>query len=209
MPRSYEEVLRNGYQLNRDFYIRTENLENVRHCLLVAPHAGLIEPKTQEILSAVAALGEWAYYIFEGKLANQNYRELHITSTNFDEPTLMNLLPLTNLVLSFHGTNRRRALVYVGGLHTEGREALIASLNVEFSQMGLAAIDATTGSYAEEIAGRNPRNITNRGLFRRGMQLEFSGITRERLFKSDPSGKNLQILARCIHGVLLKLIQRQ
>jgi len=107
MPKSYEGLLRKGYELNRDFFVGTGNLENVDHCLLVVPHTGSIEPRTKDILLAVAKLGKWAYCVFEGRLPSDNYRRLHITSTGFDEPGLLELLPQTRFVLSFHGARRR------------------------------------------------------------------------------------------------------
>src|SRR5260370_452277 len=203
MPKCYEELIRKGYQLNRDFLVQTGNLENVHRCLLVAPHAGSIEPGTKDILLGVAKLGKWAYYVFEGRLTSGNYRRLHITSTGFNEPRLLKLLPQTPFVLSFHGANRQCPSVYVGGLFREGRETLIASLNTELLRMGLAAIDATLGKRNEEIAGRSRRNVTNRGLLRRGIQLEFAKGARAALFESETGTKrrkgtkNLQLLTVC------------
>jgi phage replication-related protein YjqB (UPF0714/DUF867 family) len=215
MPKSYEGLLRKGYKQDRDFFVRTSNLENVGRCLLVAPHAGSIEPRTKDILLAVAKLGKWAYYVFEGRLARRNYRRLHITSTGFNEPRLLELLPQTQFVLSFHGASRRCPLVYVGGLFAEGRETLIATLNRELPRMGLAAIDATLAIRDEEIAGQSLRNLTNRGLLRRGIQLEFSSAVRAALFESESGTKrrngtkNLQLLSVCIHRALCRLTGRQ
>jgi phage replication-related protein YjqB (UPF0714/DUF867 family) len=211
MPKCYEELLRKGYQPNRDFFVRTGNLKNVHRCLLVAPHAGPIEARTKDILLEVAKLGKWAYYIFEGnKLATGNYLRLHMTSTGFNEPRLLKLLPQTRFVLSFHGASRRCPSVYVGGLFAKGRETLIASLNRELPRMGLAAIDATLGKRNEEIAGLSPRNVTNRGLLRRGIQLEFAKGARAALFefettKGREGTKNLQLLTACIHRALCRL----
>jgi phage replication-related protein YjqB (UPF0714/DUF867 family) len=215
MPNCYKELLRNGYKRNRDFSVRTGNLENVHRCLLVAPQAGPIESKTKDILLAVARLGAWAYYIFEGKLARGNYRQLHITSTGFDEPRLLELLGQTHFVLSFHGAGRPCPLVYVGGLYAEGRATLIASLNGELPQRGLAAIDATLGNGVEGIAGRSSQNVTNRGLLGRGIQLEFARAARTALFgsetrtKREKKSENLQVLAECIHRALCELTGRQ
>jgi phage replication-related protein YjqB (UPF0714/DUF867 family) len=215
MPKCYEELLRKGYRPNRDFLVRTGNLENVHRCLLVAPHAGSIEPGTKDILLEVAKLGKWAYYVFEGKLTSGNYRKLHITSTGFNEPKLLELLPQTQFVLSFHGASRRCPSVYVGGLFAQGRKAMISSLNTALTRMGLAAIDATFGKRNEEIAGLNLRNITNRGLLRRGIQLEFAKGARTALFESETGTKrrkgtkNLQLLTVCIHRVLCRLTARQ
>jgi phage replication-related protein YjqB (UPF0714/DUF867 family) len=133
----------------------------------------------------VAKLGKWAYYVFEGRLPSDNYRRLHITSTGFDEPGLLELLPQIRFELSFHGARRRCPLVYLGGLFEEGRETLIASLNKELPRMGLAVIDATIEIRDEEIAGCSPQNTTSRGRLGHGIELEFAATARDALLESD------------------------
>src|SRR5689334_7740848 len=91
-PCNYQEVLDRGFVLGRDFRIAFGDT-NISRCLLAAPHGGGIEPGTSEILRAVADLGGWAWYEFAGFLRKGNKDALHIASTEFDEPTLLSLLP--------------------------------------------------------------------------------------------------------------------
>jgi phage replication-related protein YjqB (UPF0714/DUF867 family) len=51
---------------------------------VIAPHGGGIEPGTSELATAIAG-DDFSLYLFEG-LKSAGNGELHITSTNFDEP---------------------------------------------------------------------------------------------------------------------------
>ena len=128
-PRSYQEVLDRGYIPGRDFRIAFGD-GNIARCLLAAPHGGGIEPGTSEILRVVADMGGWAWYDFAGFLRQGNNDALHITSTQFDEPGLLALLPLTNFVLSLHGaSDARHPVAYVGGNWQRGRETITAMID--------------------------------------------------------------------------------
>jgi phage replication-related protein YjqB (UPF0714/DUF867 family) len=71
--------------------------------LIIAPHGGEIEPYTSEIAKWIAG-PDFAYYSFEGiKRNNLDTGRLHITSHNFDEPTLQQALKQAYLVLTIHG----------------------------------------------------------------------------------------------------------
>lgn len=58
--------------------------------IIAAAHGGSIEPGTSEITLALAGNSR-SYYLFEGNKASNN-RDLHITSSNFDEPECITLL---------------------------------------------------------------------------------------------------------------------
>ena len=51
---------------------------------VAAPHGGGIEPGTSEVALAIAG-ADLSYYLFEGRKAEGN-GDLHVTSTNFDDP---------------------------------------------------------------------------------------------------------------------------
>ena len=211
-PKSYHEILDRGYERGKDFLVRRGNLENVERCLLATPHGGGIEPGTTEILRAVARQRRSAYYHFDGMLRRGNKENLHITSTRFDEPKLMELLPQANFLLCFHGASgSSRRKIYVGGLHGRGRKRFLEGLNTDLAPFGFQAIDATTSKHAEEINGTSPLNITNGGRLRMGVQLEFSRGARLALFESlSRTGRRrpkeaLRVLARSIDGALRKL----
>jgi len=211
MPRSYQEILDGGLRSGRDFRVGVGNLENIAPCLLVVPHGGAIEPGTTEIMLAVANLGQWAYYNFQGQLPSRNWPELHIPSTHFDEPRLLGLLPRTRFAVSFHGeNNEERRIIHVGGLYDQGRQTFVLCLNEDLVDLRIAVLDASKAGN-DNIAGQSPRNITNRGLRGAGVQLEFSHGTRQLLFRNlNRSSRrrptqNLGVVARSIDRALARL----
>jgi phage replication-related protein YjqB (UPF0714/DUF867 family) len=206
-PRNYQEVLDRGYVPGRDFRIAFGD-GDIEWCLVVAPHGGGIEPGTSELLRAISELSGWAWYEFAGFLRKGNKEELHITSTVFDEPTLLELLPRTNFVLSLHGSQETRdQVVYVGGGWEAGREAMTAMINSAAETHGIQALAAPA-----HLLGAEPTNLTNCGKLAHGIQLEFSRGARNLLFPPDCSREargrrspRLSTLARSINAGLQHL----
>ena len=206
-PRNYQEVLDRGYIPGRDFRIAFGD-GDIARCLLVAPHGGGIEPGTSEILRAVRDAGGWAWYEFAGFLRKSNKEALHITSTLFDEPTLLGLLPRTNFVLALHGAAETdEQVVYVGGNWDAGGATITDMINAATAAHGIHASEAPA-----HLRGGEPRNLTNRGKFGRGIQLEFSRGARNLLFPPDCSREarglrsaRLGSLAQALNSSLLNL----
>lgn len=214
-PRNYAEIIDAGYQRGKDFRVVTGNREQVRNCLLVAPHGGSIEPMTSEIVSAVALISNRTYYLFEGHLPRNNWNALHMDSTSFDEPDFESLVERTEVVVSFHGAERDQGRnIYIGGLHEKGRGLMVEALNGSLGQFEILSVDATGGVGAQSIAGLHPRNLTNRGQTGRGIQLEFSEDARlvffagkSRMGRQQPN-ERLSLLAQTIDGVLEQVVNR-
>jgi phage replication-related protein YjqB (UPF0714/DUF867 family) len=211
MPWSYQEIIGAGYESGRDFAVGTGNIDNIERCLLVSPHGGSIEPGTTDVMLAVANLGQWAHYNFQGQLPRRNWRELHIPSTHFDEPRLLGLLPQARFVLSFHGeSDDERRTICVGGLYHHGRETFIACLAEDLAHLRVTVSDALQ-MQNEGIAGRSRQNITNRGTLEAGVQLEFSQGVRTLLFRNLNQSRRRQptehlgVLARSIDRALARL----
>lgn len=148
---------------------------------IIAPHGGSIEPGTSEIAFAIAG-NDFDLYLFEGLKASAN-RDLHITSTNFDEPSGRKLISNLDAVVAIHGEQSETAVVtYVGGkdeaLGTRIQsELLAAGFNVERHEN-------------PNLQGTHPENICNRGRTGRGVQLELSKGLRMQFFEAlSPSGR--------------------
>jgi phage replication-related protein YjqB (UPF0714/DUF867 family) len=186
-PRSYLEILQRGHVLGRDFRVAFGD-SKIELCLLIAPHGGGIEPGSSEIMRAVANVGDWAWYEFAGFLRKGNKEALHISSTDFDEPTLKSMLPQAGFVIAFHGASEsREPIVYVGGKWKLGRQTVIESINVAFGKHGIRAADALDLAVAAHLRGLDDSNITNLGKRAEGIQLEFSRGARNLLFPPDSS----------------------
>lgn len=139
----------------------------------VAVHGGSIEPGSGEVARAVAG-SRMSYYEFAGIMSSGN-ADLHITSTNFDEPIGAALIRTTPRTLSFHGYTGTTGVAEtaVGGLDT-------ASVALVTNALRLAGFTVVTA--ASEIAGTDPANICNRNQSGAGVQLEMSRAQREVFF---------------------------
>jgi phage replication-related protein YjqB (UPF0714/DUF867 family) len=144
----------------------------VGNTLVLAPHAGGIEPGTSELAEAIAA-GVCSLYLFEG-LKQTNNGDLHITSTHFDEPECLKALRHSDTVLAIHGEDSDAPVVYVGGLDS-ARKARIATT------LRRAEFDVRDANQPH-LAGNDAQNICNRGLSRAGVQLEISVGLRRKFF---------------------------
>ena len=77
-------------QIGKDYTIHIQYA--LPDIVILAIHGGRIEAGTSEIARGIA--GErWSFYDFRGK-KKKNNRDLHITSTCFDEPRALNLVSM-------------------------------------------------------------------------------------------------------------------
>src|SRR5262245_21522323 len=143
---------------------------------IVAPHGGGIEPGSSQIAVAIAG-AEHSVYSFEGMKPNGN-SDLHITSVNFDEPRCVELVSLSDYVVTVHGLSGKNEAIDVGGLDQALRDSICAHLvSAEF-----AAQVIESGAHA----GVDPRNICNRGRRGAGVQLEITRGLRHALTAQPP-----------------------
>ena len=213
-PRNYEEILARKLMPGRDLRIEFGD-SKIDQCLLIAPHGGGIEPGTSEIMRAVAMLGDYAWYDFAGFLRQGNKESLHITSTRFNEQTLLMLLPQTKFVVAFHGAEGvGQPLACVGGKWKRGRETVVEAINSTSAEHGVTALDATEGSHGLHLRGLDDDNLTNRGKSGEGVQIEFSREARNLLFPPNASREargrrsvHLRPLARALHQAIQRLCQ--
>jgi phage replication-related protein YjqB (UPF0714/DUF867 family) len=169
--RSFND-LRNNEEMELDYRICMVDAGSP--VTIIAPHAGKIEPKTSYITARIAR-DEFNYYCFEGIKANNN-RRLHITSHKFDEPQALALLARSRMVVAIHACTESEALVYPGGLDHK----LAKVIADELTAAGIAVADRNS-----KYQGVNPRNICNRGISGRGVQLEISRGLRDDINQID------------------------
>ncbi|MED1014866.1 poly-gamma-glutamate hydrolase family protein [Bacillus atrophaeus] len=141
--------------------------------LIMSPHGGRIEGGVSELVRFFDM--EYSTYLFEGLKSHDN-QTLHITSTNFDEPTAEEKIKQHQYIIAFHGykgedkntlvggSDRKRAKMIVKALEKSGFSAELAS-----SKSGLAGLDAN--------------NINNQGKTGLSIQLEISREQREAFFE--------------------------
>jgi phage replication-related protein YjqB (UPF0714/DUF867 family) len=150
--------------------------------LIFAPHAGGIEPGTSEICKWFNK-NPWSYYVFEG--TGTNCRELHITSTLFDEPKLIKLLGKKRYAVSIHGMTNAISLIndadiFLGGLNSE----LIKLTQINLKNSGFI-VSTNIELSTSLLSGKEPQNVTNRCLSKMGMQIEISETLRRLFFNCE------------------------
>ncbi|SFF99164.1 Phage-related replication protein YjqB, UPF0714/DUF867 family [Desulfotomaculum arcticum] len=172
---SFEE-LKSNEVLGLDYEIIYGQAESP--ILMLAPHGGRIEPGTTELAAAIAG-GTWGYYSFCG-LKDNAYRDLHITSTKFDEPIALKLVTNSKRTIAIHGCkDMTRKKIYIGGLDSELRQLIKTTLTS-------AGFDV---SEHPKFPGIGKTNICNRNSQGKGVQLELTGGLRLMLFPDFPMRK--------------------
>jgi phage replication-related protein YjqB (UPF0714/DUF867 family) len=164
--------LEKSQHLGRDFRVRIRQVAGTP--VIISPHGGRIEPGTSEIGEAIAA-DDFSCYAFEGIKSRRN-RDLHITSTRFDEPRSVALLQASTSAICIHGESSQGQVVYLGGRDEESLRRLRASLE----QGGFCVKRHQRPS----LQGEDPANICNRTKSGGGLQLELSNGLRRSFFQS-------------------------
>jgi phage replication-related protein YjqB (UPF0714/DUF867 family) len=143
---------------------------------LVAPHGGGIEPGTSEIADASAA-GDLSFYAFEG-LKPRGNADLHITSTRFNEPLCLEIIAVSQVVVTLHGEDS----------DAEGEPIFLGGLDDELGARFRAVLEARAFDVRRHpnprLQGLEPENLCNRGIAGRGVQLELSRAVRRGMFRS-------------------------
>lgn len=171
---SYKQLKENQTE-GCDYTICTKLVPGARTAV-IAPHGGSIEPGTSELAWAVAGT-ELNIATFDGQKSSCN-KVLHITSTRFDEPRCLDVVTKSEFVLAIHGESCPEPIIYVGGL-----DDIVACEIRGALDSGCFATDVNPA-----LPGKCPQNVCNKGIRKRGVQLELSRGVRETFFKSLSSG---------------------
>jgi phage replication-related protein YjqB (UPF0714/DUF867 family) len=145
-----------------DFRVRRVDRPGSR-VVILAPHGGRIEEGTSEIAALIAG-AEHSLFCFEGLKSRGRNRALHITSHLFDHPECLDMTACRDIIVSVHGC-MGKARIFIGGLDVDLAERL---------SLGLAAEGYWVVSEGHKYPGRHPLNICNRGLRKKGAQLEIT-----------------------------------
>ncbi|MFP4308779.1 MAG: poly-gamma-glutamate hydrolase family protein [Desulfococcaceae bacterium] len=143
--------------------------------VIVAPHAGRIEPGTGRIARAIAGK-EFSVYEFRGIRPSENWK-LHLTAHQFDEPRCLAALQLAHLAVTIHGVKGEEPFVMVGGKAV----GLVETIADSLSEAGVPAREPTG-----LLRGLHPSNLCNRGHAGRGVQIEASAELRRSMMTDGP-----------------------
>ena len=184
-------------------------------------HGGKIELRTSEIASAMANKYGWNHYdlnahgtsaCLQGK---SNFKRLHITATNFDDPDALNIVRAYPKSIAIHGYGNFRGypkgVICVGGGNQNQVTAFIDYVNQNKSTFesspdgySLIAINATSvsgkGQQCYDLKGTSPNNIVNKNASNGGLQLELSLGMRKDL--ANLNNTNFNLLRNVIYGAV-------
>lgn len=138
---------------------------------VTAVHGGNLERGTSELADLIREMGNYNYFSFDALISPAS--DFHVTSTHYDEPTVLNMMTRCKRVVGCHGKSGTDLTVYVGGLDAPLRNAIWTKL----TQAGFACEVSPSG-----IAGVEPDNITNRTKTGAGVQLEITTELRKTFF---------------------------
>jgi phage replication-related protein YjqB (UPF0714/DUF867 family) len=143
---------------------------------IVAPHGGGIEAGTSEIADAIAG-EDFSLYDFEALKSSGN-KDLHITSTRFDEPMCLTVIGRSNIVVTIHGEHSE----------TDGEGVFVGGLNHVLGTSFGAALKAKGFDIRKhpdpKLQGLEAKNLCNRGISTKGVQFELSKSVRQTMFSS-------------------------
>ena len=149
--------------------------------LMMTPHGGGIESGVSEVVW-FAANGLFSEYVFEGWRTSNN-AELHIKSTNFDEPICLSMVQKSEHIVAYHGYHDSvKKHTLIGGRDMNAKESAYKALTAA----GFSAEILTNGTY---LAGSDRENICNKGIRGMGIQLELSTAQRLAFFGTNTRSK--------------------
>lgn len=141
---------------------------------VIALHGGSIEPGTAELARAIAG-DDFSLYVFES-LKPIGDNKMHITSYRFDDPLCLRVVARAQTVVAIHGCQGHAGRVFVGGLDEKLKSEAISALQLA----GYTACEDLS-----HHAGKYHRNICNRGITGKGLQLEIDTTLRRKMFHDD------------------------
>ena len=159
-----------------------ESTNRHSNVLIFAPHGGSIEKGTTELTKAIANKGNYDYYAFNGT-RNKNNSQLHVTSTNYNDPDLINRNYNKDVSISIHGAGQAQGknTVLIGGRD----EQLIQLISKE-----LSAFKFNVQRSLGHLAGIDTNNVVNYNKKGQGVQLELTPDLRKSFFSNgDDSSK--------------------
>jgi phage replication-related protein YjqB (UPF0714/DUF867 family) len=148
--RSLKE-LRKKTQEGKDFKVNWINRGSL--VTIASPHGGTIETGTSYLAKLIAGKN-YNLYDFRGLRKDETRRELHITSSRFNDPPLLMLLSKSEICIAVHGRHSKKEdeTVWLGGLNE-----LLRRLTAKFLQEENIKYEL----YPKRLKGDSLKNFVN------------------------------------------------
>ncbi|MFP7483391.1 poly-gamma-glutamate hydrolase family protein [Priestia filamentosa] len=151
---------------------RIDTIDTDSDILISAIHGGGIEIGTSEACTLTQELGGYDSFTFE-TLRSTGNAGLHVTSVNYDEPTMVQMVTDSLQHVAIHGAAGNTPIAYIGGVDFTLRNTIWE----EMVKRGLNAQIA-----APNIIGEQPNNVSNRTMRGACCQLELTTQFRKNFF---------------------------
>ena len=217
---------------NYDYTIKIDEKQNNFQVVVLAIHGGLIEPYTSELAIDVAQHLLANSYLFYGhatqfcgdypestnsSIYRDNFRNLHITSTKFDNRQAIKLVSLSSHTVAIHGYSPGRGypqeVICIGGAKNNNSGVTEFINAIESSDYeGYPKLNAVDAREAEEgmlcgsvpgrfksLGGSSKDNIVNQNSQQAWLQLEFHyDLLAELTQEGDRAGKYRELILQAI-----------
>jgi len=184
-------ALRQSEKEGEDFII--SSVQTNSNVAVIAIHGGKIEKGSSEVAKLLATKGNYNYYSFEG-IKNGSNAVLHITSTNFDEKLAKEIVGKSKKTISVHGMAGSDLTTNLGGLDLD----LCELIEKHLVEAGFKVAKAP-----KELSAKNPNNIVNCNLSKKGVQLELTKGLRDSFLKGEKAQEQLIKYVDAIHKALI------
>lgn len=160
-----------------DYSITLKNTNS--NILVMAFHGGFTESGTTELGAAITK-NDFDFYAFSalkpGKMHAPSFTSstLHITSTRFDDPKLIEMLPEKDFCLGLHGFGGDEADFCIGGANEKARASLVSLLTKKFPDLKSCELCC---SPFNGVSLKNPINRCKN----KGVQVEMSPKVRKKI----------------------------
>lgn len=101
---------------------------------------------------------------------------MHVTSSHYNDPTLLNMVKSKDYAVSIHGAKGDKPVIYLGGLDTPLKEAIKKQLVKHHFVVKIAP------TY---LGGDLKENFINEDIKGKGVQLELTTALRKSLFVNE------------------------
>ncbi len=159
---------------------------------VIAIHGGKIEKGSSEVAKLLASKGGYNYYAFEGIKKGSNAM-LHITSTNFDEKLGKDIVGKSKKTISVHGMAGNDLTTNLGGLDIDLNNLI---------EKYLVEAGFNVAKAPKELGAKNPKNIANCNLTKKGVQLELTKGLRDFFLKGEKAEELLNKYTDAIYKAI-------
>jgi phage replication-related protein YjqB (UPF0714/DUF867 family) len=208
MPRKYEyqsmkALLAKESQENYNFDIITDGRS--QRCAILAPHGGEIEWGTNQIAKAIAELGQYRFFAFNGhRKGGENRHYLHVYSHEYENDktrlekkvSCREVTEPCDFVLAIHGAqnapdNSRK--VYIGGRDETLKIRIFNDLEAIHTALSFKIVYLTDGTSLPQVQTKIGSKLNVDVTLSDSQYREYAGLHKDNICNKGRSGRGAQL----------------